>query len=84
MDHYYSPPWVATSPWRIFIKGFRMLFFPTKKAKKELGINDFKKELSTLISEARKAGVNWHSLADALEDESRRLHEYWALTSPLF
>ena len=71
-------------PMAHFHKGISHAVFPTKKAKKELGINDFKKELSTLISEARKAGVNWHSLADALEDKSRRLHEYWALTSPLF
>jgi hypothetical protein len=85
MNHY-IPSWLIVSASRtsIFRKGFRMLFFPTKKAKKELDLDDFKKELSTLISEARKAGVNWRSIATALTDESDALHQWFTLTAPIY
>ena len=55
-----------------------------KKQPRERTLSDFKSDLSTLVIEARKAGINWRSLSDALTNELDRLHQWYTLTAPIY
>ena len=82
-------PWLIVSAnragfWRsIFRKVFSMFGFK-KKQPRERTLSDFKSDLSTLVIEARKAGINWRSLSDALTNELDRLHQWYTLTAPIY
>jgi hypothetical protein len=83
----FRPAWLAVSAWRInfLMKGiYRMFTFGKKKIVKERTIDDFKSDLSKLVSEAKAAGIHWRRLADALTSESDGLHQWHTLTSPLW
>jgi hypothetical protein len=54
-----------------------------KKQPRDRTFSDFEKDLSTLVTEARKAGFNWRSISRSLTDESDRLHQWFTLAAPL-